>query len=294
MSIIVNGKPLDEYIREQAREGEIIENATGTMVKGNTRTNFHCTTMVGVTDIVLTDNASLVVNRGGKRFELKGDRIEKRDGKWYVDGKAVNMDEPGEWRGGCDDSITIYGDVKTLKTNSGQIKVQGNCNMVNTTSGDVECSSAVNVSTVSGDVTCGRVEGNVGTVSGDIYKNGLREDNGDPLNGYTKNFRSVGNTKVCTLCKTFCDANILAVEVGTTGFKGGDSGYGGRTIFSIRDDAGTDMACTVSDGGGDVYKARGIHRVQITLGGDSELRTFIQALEFAVNALKSQTYGDED
>lgn len=78
--------------------------------------------------------------------------------------------------------------------------------------------------------------------------------------------------------------NILEVEVGTTGFCGGDSGHGGRTYFRIKDLASTDInASVITDKYGDT------EGITVELGGDTELQTFIEALEFAVKVLKDQS-----
>lgn len=79
-----------------------------------------------------------------------------------------------------------------------------------------------------------------------------------------------------TASKEIVSCNILKVTVGSTGLMGGDSGHGGRTFFELKDEGGTDMQC-ISDEG----------IIRIELGGDSELHTFIEALEFAVWNLKS-------
>lgn len=75
-------------------------------------------------------------------------------------------------------------------------------------------------------------------------------------------------------------ANVLDVSVGTNGYKGGDAGHGSRTEFKLRDRGGTDIEIAVDQDG------RG---VTVQLAGDSELNTFIQALEFAVLTLKTQS-----
>ncbi len=80
--------------------------------------------------------------------------------------------------------------------------------------------------------------------------------------------------------KDIVGANILKVIVGTNGYKGGDSGHGSRTHFELRDVGGTDMAVSVGEHGSSI---------RIELGGDSELKTFIEALEFAVATLKEQS-----
>jgi hypothetical protein len=80
--------------------------------------------------------------------------------------------------------------------------------------------------------------------------------------------------------KDIVGANILKVVVGTNGYKGGDSGHGSRTHFELRDVGGTDMTASVGAHGSSI---------RIELGGDSELKTFIEALEFAVTTLKDQS-----
>lgn len=62
---------------------------------------------------------------------------------------------------------------------------------------------------------------------------------------------------------------------------GGDSGHGGHTYFSLEDLGGTDMNIIV-DG-----KLISCSKVEVSLGGDTELRTFIEALEFAADRLNS-------
>jgi hypothetical protein len=78
--------------------------------------------------------------------------------------------------------------------------------------------------------------------------------------------------------------NILEIEVGTNGYCGGKSAEGGRTYFKLKDLGSTDMtAKVVSDRHGETEE------VTIELGGDAELSTFIEALEFAVKVLKDQS-----
>ena len=72
-------------------------------------------------------------------------------------------------------------------------------------------------------------------------------------------------------------ANILRVRAGTTGPCGGDSGHGCRTVFELEDASGTDITVSLL-----------AHGVRISLGGDCELDTFIQALEWAAKSLRNQ------
>lgn len=87
-----------------------------------------------------------------------------------------------------------------------------------------------------------------------------------------------------TRSKEIAEANSLTVEVGTTGFCGGDSGHGGRTVISLHDNASTDLRCEVD---GKMFED--VTNIKIIVGGDSELSTLIQALEFMVETLKAQS-----
>lgn len=87
--------------------------------------------------------------------------------------------------------------------------------------------------------------------------------------------------------------NILKVTVGTTGLMGGDTGHGGRTVFRLEDIGGTDMRCFV-DSGGRVHRFdEGPEAVTLVFGGDTELETFITALEYAAQTLRSIVDGPE-
>lgn len=90
---------------------------------------------------------------------------------------------------------------------------------------------------------------------------------------------TVDGVSIDTICeKEIVDANILRVRVGTTGPKGGDSGHGCRTYFGIFDESNTDMRIRkVSNG------------FEVLLGGDSELKTMIEALEFITKKLKEKS-----
>lgn len=94
--------------------------------------------------------------------------------------------------------------------------------------------------------------------------------------------RTVNGIPITTWKREITNANILEVEVGSTGFQGGDTGHGGRTYFRIMDGGSTDIRVTPLR---DKYDCCG---VEITLGGDTELETFIEALEFAVKVLKKE------
>ncbi len=95
----------------------------------------------------------------------------------------------------------------------------------------------------------------------------------------TKSIRCIDGIKLTTWRKEINSANVLGVEAGTTGPKGGDSGHGGRTYLRIADLGGTDLRCRAYK---DQYGSAG---VEIILGGDSERTSLMEALRFALNAL---------
>ena len=84
------------------------------------------------------------------------------------------------------------------------------------------------------------------------------------------------------------DLNVMQVTAGTNGHQGGDTGHGGRTYFSLACDA-TDMRVKVIEKyRGACYETEDADTVEIVFGGDAELDTFIQALEFTLQTLKEQ------
>ena len=136
---------------------EVIENMNGSYTRDS-----HGNTLI-------VCHGSVVINKNGKRIVLKGKRIGKRNGEWYVDGKKADTSEvnvtPSD-----DVKIEIIGSVENLSTMCGDVTINGNCKYVKTASGDVKCKTATNIHTMSGDVYCENVEGNISTMSGDIIR----------------------------------------------------------------------------------------------------------------------------
>ena len=94
--------------------------------------------------------------------------------------------------------------------------------------------------------------------------------------GVKENCRTLyDGTEIITYTRDVVNASILEVEAGTTGYRGGDTGHGGRTYFRIEDAGGTCMKIKPGCGG-----------FEVTLGGDSELDTMIRALKFIKKVLK--------
>lgn len=91
-------------------------------------------------------------------------------------------------------------------------------------------------------------------------------------------------TRITTFSREVASANAIEVEVGTTGFKGGNADHGSRTYICIRDLGGTDMF---------VKRSRGENgntaEFEMFLGGDCELETMLRALKFAVKVLEEES-----
>ena len=82
-----------------------------------------------------------------------------------------------------------------------------------------------------------------------------------------------------TETKEFREASAFRVTVGTNGFKGGDAGHGSKTYFELQSEGAEIEISVVDDGRG----------VIVELGGDSELGTFMDALEFAAAVLREHS-----
>jgi len=79
--------------------------------------------------------------------------------------------------------------------------------------------------------------------------------------------------------KEFSGICILKAGAGTTGYRGGDTGHGGRTRIELEDLGNTDISFEVR--GGEEKS------LIINLGGDAELDVIIKALEFIAGVLKN-------
>ena len=104
-----------------------------------------------------------------------------------------------------------------------------------------------------------------------------------------KNSRTLEDgTKITTYSREIESCNILEVEAGTTGYRGGDTGHGGRTYFRIQNAACTDMEIN-SYTTRYSYDQDNDDGVEVFLGGDCELETMIEALKFIVKVLEEES-----
>lgn len=159
MSIQINGMSISDYIKKQREEGEVIESMNGSTIVNNSSRG-RCSTII--------NGGSVVITRKGKRFTLRGNRIEQRNGEWFVDGSRFDFDGENLSLEQAVVTIEITGQVDRLELESGEVTVNGDCHSISTQSGDVHCQEAVNISTMSGDVMCKGRPNSVNTMSGDI------------------------------------------------------------------------------------------------------------------------------
>lgn len=95
----------------------------------------------------------------------------------------------------------------------------------------------------------------------------------------TEKERNIDGTIITTFSRDILNANVLEVEAGTNGYKGGDSGHGSRTYFRIENAGGTDIEAHL-------IGPYGTDGIEVSLGGDCELETIIMALKFIIKVLK--------
>ena len=100
-----------------------------------------------------------------------------------------------------------------------------------------------------------------------------------------KGTATVGGQTFPVYKREITSANVIEVVAGTNGYQGGDSGHGSRTYIKIKDLGGTDITVKKLEG---KYSDEG---VELILGGDCELQTIIEGLEFIVSVLKTQSKG---
>ena len=98
--------------------------------------------------------------------------------------------------------------------------------------------------------------------------------------------------------KEIVSANILEVAVGSTGFRGGDTGHGGRTYIRFTNKCSTDMRCKISNQAGKYEDKWEMEtekeNIELVFGGDTEFETLIQGLEHILKVLKFKVYISED
>lgn len=104
----------------------------------------------------------------------------------------------------------------------------------------------------------------------------------------TEGTRRIGGKEIPTFQREIISANMLEVEAGTNGYRGGDAGHGSRTYFRIKNLASTNMDVQAT---GDKYECEGF---EVTLGGDCELDTIITAFKFITKVLEDGAKGVHD
>lgn len=112
------------------------------------------------------------VTVNGKTYHVPSGSISVVNDKVYVDGKLITEE--------CEAKkikIVIEGNVTgSIKLESGEITVNGDCHDVHNVNGDIKITGDVSgdVSTTNGDVSCRGICGNANTVNGDIRGKGIK------------------------------------------------------------------------------------------------------------------------
>lgn len=116
------------------------------------------------------------INYNGKPIKVNG-TLSLIDGKWYVDGKEVDMNELANVQEDdkivnitinlAPDCVIEHLDVDSCKT----ITINGNCKRVKTNMGDIRISGDVDgdVHTNMGSIECGSVHGDAHTNMGSVH-----------------------------------------------------------------------------------------------------------------------------
>ncbi len=99
------------------------------------------------------------------------------------------------------------------------------------------------------------------------------------MHAITEKERNINGTNITTFSRDIYSANVLEIEAGTNGYKGGDSGHGSRTYFRIENAGGTDIEAQR-------IGPYGTDGIEVSLGGDCELVTIITALKFITKVLE--------
>lgn len=91
----------------------------------------------------------------------------------------------------------------------------------------------------------------------------------------------MGKSEVKTASQSFL---VTGVEVSTTGYKGGDAGWGGHTTIKLSNEAGSFI-----EGAIDGQSPRQADMVEISVRGDWELDDLMDSLAFALRHLCEAT-----
>lgn len=119
---------------------------------------------ITINGVTITATGNITVRNG--RVTVNGQDVTPGDAKQIT--IEVKGDVPELTVDSCH-YIAIAGNAGSVRSTSGDIRVENSAQSVQTVSGDVECGDVNgSVQTTSGDVECGAVAGNVHTLSGDI------------------------------------------------------------------------------------------------------------------------------
>lgn len=112
--------------------------------------------------------------------------------------------------------------------------------------------------------------------------------------GIKEHTRIAERKEVHTFSKIFFGANMLEVEVGTNGYKGGNWSHGSRTYLRINGFTTTDFSGRIREfGSSKEYCFPEVESLEICFMGDSELATVMEALRWVLSVLEKQVEQDD-
>ena len=128
----INGKPLNRWIEEQkSKDGTLY------IRRGTIKTAFGTSMYQGA--VVTQDNeedrcyydADISIHIGGKDYQMKGSRVERKNGRWLVDGKPFPLPEikGPENTSGEPARMVVNGDKVVFGKNCRRIDVVGMANI---------------------------------------------------------------------------------------------------------------------------------------------------------------------
>ena len=118
---------------------------------------------------ITQSNGIATISNNGKTLTIKGGDIEIRDNKIFIDGKLISMDAVNKGKDVVYVSVIVEGNCQNLNATHGDVTINGDCHIVTSKNGNIQCGNvSQNVNTKNGNIRCGTVGGDVNTKNGNI------------------------------------------------------------------------------------------------------------------------------
>ena len=87
MSVFIEGKPLNEWIEEQKKKDGVLLVHRGTIRNGYSKSVYTGAIVTNAGKDVCYEDADITVRIKGTEYRLTGSRVERHDGRCFVNGK---------------------------------------------------------------------------------------------------------------------------------------------------------------------------------------------------------------